>query len=233
MPSKRRKPKRSSRKQPKRKDSQLRTIVLIAAVFVLALAGVAMLVILDQGVGRADADSGEVSLDKSYGAVDAPVVVIEYSDFQCPYCKQFADGAGRRLKEDYVDQGKVRFVYRHFAFIGNESIWAAEASECANEQGRFWDYHDKLWAEQAGENQGAFGKDSLKRFAAELGLDTGQFDECFDSGRYSSRVREEISEAQRRRITSTPSLLVDGRLIPNGSSYAVLQAAVESALSNP
>jgi protein-disulfide isomerase len=219
-----------SRSQRRQKSSGLPTYVLIIGVVVVALAVVAAIVLLDRGSGGSQAQPTEESLDKSLGAEDAPVVVVEYADFQCPYCEQFASATGRQLKEDYVEQGQVRFVFRHLAFIGDESTWAAEASECANEQGRFWDYHDKLFEEQAGENQGAFGKDNLKRFAAELGLDTEQFDQCFDSGEYRSKVREEVKEAQRRRISSTPSVLVNGQLIQNGSSYQVLQAAVEAAL---
>ena len=233
MSSKRRKTNRRATKQAAQKRSQRQTLILIGAVAILAVAVVAVLVLLNQGSGSTAAAPEPVSLDKSYGAEDAPVVVVEYSDFQCPYCKRFAEGAGQQLREEYANQGKVRFVYRNFAFIGPESTWAAEAAECANEQGRFWDYHDKLFAEQSGENQGAFSKENLKRFAGELGLDTAQFDECFDSGRYESTVRDEANEAQRRRINSTPSVLVNGQLIQNGSSYQVLQAAVEAALATP
>jgi protein-disulfide isomerase len=233
MPSKRRNVKRRSRRQSARKRSGLSTYALISGVVVVAMVAVALIVILDQGANSSQAASDAVALEKSYGADDAPVVVVEYADFQCPYCQQFAVGAGRRLKEDYTDQGQVRFVFRHFAFIGDESTWAAEASECANEQDRFWDYHDKLFEEQAGENQGAFSQDNLERFAAELGLDSEQFDECLDSGKYESQVRDEFREAQQRRINSTPSILVDGQLIQNGMNYEVLQAAVEAALSSP
>jgi protein-disulfide isomerase len=129
-----------------------------------------------------------------------------------------------------VDKGQVRFVFRHLAFIGQESIWAAEASECANEQGRFWDYYDKLFEEQSGENVGTFALDNLKRFAAELGLDTSQFNQCLDSGKYLSRVQQEGAEAQRLGVRSTPAIFVNGQLIPNGSDYQVLQAAIEAAL---
>ena len=219
-----------SRSQRKQKRSGLPTYVLIVGVVVVAVAVVGALVLLDRGSGGAEIQPPEESLDKSLGAEDAPVVVVEYADFQCPYCEQFASGAARQLKEDYVEPGQVRFVFRHLAFIGDESTWAAEASECANEQGRFWDYHDKVFEEQAGENQGAFGKENLKRFAAELGLDTVQFNQCLDSGEYRSKVREEVKEAQRRRINSTPSVLVNGRLIQNGGNYQVLQGAVEAAL---
>ena len=233
MPSKRRNVKRRSRRQPAPKRSGLSTYGLIAGVVIVALVAVAVIVILEQSAGSSQVEADTVALEKSYGAEDAPVVVVEYADFQCPYCQQFAVGAEQQLKEDYADQGPVRFVFRHFAFIGDESTWAAEASECATEQGRFWDYHDKLFAEQAGENQGAFSRDNLKRFAAELGLDSAQFSECLDSGRYKSQVRDEFLEAQRRRINSTPSILVNGQLIQNGSNYQVLQAAVEAALRSP
>ena len=231
MPSKRRSTKRRSRNQAAQK-SGLPAWALIAGVVVVALIAVAALVLLDQGSSSPDDVPEAVSLEKSYGAEDAPVVIVEYADFQCPYCQQFAAGPGQQLKEDYADQGQVRFVFRHFAFIGDESQWAAEASECANEQDRFWDYHDKLFAEQSGENEGAFSKDNLKRFAAELGLDTEQFDACLDSGKYRSTVRDEIDEAQRRRINSTPSVLVNGQLIQNWNNYQALQAAIEAALAS-
>ena len=230
MSSKRRK-NRSRRSSQQGRPPRSRTYALLAAAVILAIVGVGAIILLDRGAGDSQADAGNPSSEKSLGAEDAPVVVVEYSDFQCPYCQQFATGPGQQLREEYVEQGQVRFVYRHFAFIGNESLWAAEASECANEQGRFWDYHDKLFAEQAGENQGAFSKDNLRAFAADLGLDTEQFDQCFASGRYQDQVQEDIQDAQRRRLNSTPSILVDGQYLPNGASYPVLQAAVEAALA--
>jgi protein-disulfide isomerase len=232
MPSNRRSRKRRSRNQSAGKKTGLPTYAIIAGIVVVALVAVAALALLDQGAGSSQADSDTVSMEKSYGAEDAPVVVVEYADFQCPYCRQFAEGPGQQLKADYADQGQVRFVYRHFAFIGEESIWAAEAAECANEQDRFWEYHDKLFDEQSAENQGAFSKDNLKRFAADLGLDTGQFNECLDAGRYRSVVQDEIEEAQRRRISSTPSVLVNGQLVQNWNNYQALQAAIEAALGS-
>ncbi len=129
-----------------------------------------------------------------------------------------------------MDTGKVRFAFRHFAFIGQESSWAAEASECANEQGRFWDYYDKLFEEQAGENVGAFSKENLKRFAAELGLDTEQFNQCLDSGKYQEKVRQETLEGKRAGVRGTPTLFVNGQLIERGGDYRVLSAVIESEL---
>ena len=124
----------------------------------------------------------------------------------------------------------MRFVFRHFAFIGDESRWAAEASECANEQGRFWDYYDKLFVEQSGENVGGFSRDNLKRFAADQGLNAEQFNQCLDSNKYRGKVQQETTEGQRLGVRGTPTIFVNGKLIDRGSDYRVLKAAVEAAL---
>ena len=179
MAKKRQKSKRSAKRstdqqRPKRTWMQKNGLLLAAVVAAVLVVGV--LIILDQTSKQGQDEADVVSMAKSLGQADAPVVVVEFGDFQCPYCGQFAKGAAQQIKETYVPTGQVRFVYRHLAFLGNESTWAAEASECAEDQGRFWDYHDKLFDEQRGENQGAYSKDNLKRFAAEIGLDTDRFD---------------------------------------------------------
>ena len=173
---------------------------------------------------------GEISLDKSLGDENAPVVVVEYGDFQCPACQRFFAGAVSQLKGEYVQTGKVRFVFRQFAFLGDESQWAAEASECANEQGQFWDYYNKLYQEQNGENVGIFNKDNLKRFAIDLGLDTTEFNQCLDSGRHTAKVQQETLEGQQAGVRGTPTVFVDGQYLENGGSYPVLKAAIEAAL---
>lgn len=129
-----------------------------------------------------------------------------------------------------MSTGQVRFAFRHFAFIGEESRWAAEASECANEQGGFWDYYDKLFEEQAGENVGTFSTENLKRFAADLDLDTEQFNECLDSGKYEAKVEQETAQGWQEGVRGTPTLFVNGRLIEGGGDYQVLREAIEAAL---
>ncbi|MCQ3980789.1 MAG: DsbA family protein [Anaerolineae bacterium] len=209
----------------------LKQYSLLIGIVAVAVIIVSALVILGQRSSRTpQLNPADVSLDKSAGAKDAPVVVIEYADFQCPYCKQFATGPELQLRQAYVDTGKVRFVFRNLAFIGPESLWAAEAAECANEQGRFWDYHDKLFAEQAGENEGTFSRENLTHFAAELGLDTQQFNQCLDSNKYQAKVQQEIGQAEQLGVHSTPTLFVNGQLIRNGSDYQVLQTAITTAL---
>jgi protein-disulfide isomerase len=123
-----------------------------------------------------------------------PVTIIEFSDYQPSAANCI--WRGRQIDENYVDAGKVKFVYWQFAFLGDESKWAAEASECANDQGKFWEYHDYLFDHQGGENQGAFSKENLKDFAATLELDTQAFNECMDSGKYTDIVAQDTSIAQ-------------------------------------
>lgn len=131
-----------------------------------------------------------------------------------------------------MSKGQVRFVFRQFAFVGNESRWAAEASECANEQGRFWDYYDKLFKEQDGENVGAFGKENLMRYATDLGLNAAQFNQCLDSGKYTAKVQQETTQGRQEGVRGTPTVFVNGQLIEGGADYRVLRAAIETALGN-
>jgi protein-disulfide isomerase len=125
----------------------------------------------------------------------------------------------------------VRFGYRHLAFLGPESQWAAEASECAADQDAFWEYHDKLFDSQSGENRGAFNKDNLKRFALELGLDTKTFDECLDTGKYTSIVQDETQAAQSLGLTSTPTFIINGKLVFGAQPFEAFQQYIEAAFS--
>jgi protein-disulfide isomerase len=165
------------------------------------------------------------------GPADAPVTVIEYSDFQCPACGYFAREIKPELVSRYIAAGKVRFVYRHYAFLGPESGWAAQASLCAADQGRFWDYHDKLFASQAGENRGAFRRENLKRFARELGLDGARFDPCLDSREHEREVVAQKAEAERKGVQATPTLFINDRKLEGvPRSFEALAALIEERL---
>lgn len=200
--------------------------VLIVAVFAL------FYFLNPPGVTVPDSLSNPASSDgAAWGPANAPVLVEVFSDFQCPFCAQFAVQAGQPLEEEYADTGLVRFEYKHFAFLGAESILAAEASECAAEQGQFWAYHDTLFANQRGQNQGAYSRDALKEMAAALGLDTAAFNSCLDSGRYRSLVQQQTAEAQRRGVTSTPTTYVNGQSVSGAVSYDELRGIVTAALN--
>ena len=131
-----------------------------------------------------------------------------------------------------MGEGLVRFGYLHMAFLGPESQWAAEASECAADQDAFWDYHDLLYNRQAGENGGAFNKDNLKQFAAELELDTQVFNECLDSGKYASLVQTETGLAQSLGVRGTPAFLVNGQPLVGAQPFEVFQQIIEAELGS-
>ncbi len=134
--------------------------------------------------------------------------------------------------ETYADSGQVRFEYKHFAFIGNESIKAAEASECAAEQDMFWPYHDTIFANHRGENVNAYSNTALKNFAAALGLDTAEFNSCLDSGKYTRAVRSDLDEARDREVNSTPTLFINGEKVEGAATFAQLQSMVETIVAN-
>ncbi len=125
----------------------------------------------------------------------------------------------------------MRFGYLNLAFLGEESQWAAEASECADEQGKFWEYHDKLFASQNGENQGAFAKDKLKKFAADLGLDTTKFNTCLDSGKFTSVVQQETQLANDLGVGSTPTFLVNTTPVQGAQSFDTFSQIIDKAKS--
>jgi len=164
------------------------------------------------------------------GDPDAPVTIIEFADFQCPYCGRFFAETKPQIDEQYMQSGKVRFAYFNFAFLGPESNWAAEAAECAADQDKFWEYHDKLYDSQSGENQGAFNKDNLKQFAEELGLDASAFNECLDSGKYSQLVQDESSLASSIGVRSTPTFLINGQAVVGAQPYEIFQQTIDSLL---
>jgi len=134
------------------------------------------------------------------------------------------------LEQEYIATGKVRLVYKHFPIVGPESWWAAQASECAAEQGAFWAYHGRLFASQAGENRGAFRRQRLEEFARELGLDMTAFRGCLDSGKYAAKVQEDAVEAQRRGVTGTPTFFINGQRIGGLAPYSTMKEVIESKL---
>lgn len=166
----------------------------------------------------------------SLGNPDAPVTIVEFGDFQCPFCGRFFQTTEKQIIEQYVKTGKARFVYRDFAFLGPESEWAANAAECANEQGKFWQYHDYLYNNQQGENEGAFSKDNLKSFARALGLNAQQFDSCLDGDKYTEAVRRDTEEGRGAGVSGTPGTFINGRLIQGAVPFAQFQAVIEEEL---
>lgn len=174
------------------------------------------------------------------GDPSAPITIVEYGDFQCPFCRTFYKETEAELVEEYVATGKVRFVYRSFGeFIGPESRASAEAAYCAGDQGKFWEMHDIIFENQTGENVGAFSNRRLVAFAETLGLDMDEFRTCFNGGTYASRVEQDFLDGRAAAIQATPSFVltyvVNGetrtRLLQGAQPLSQFQVEIDAALA--
>lgn len=175
-----------------------------------------------------DVTAGDLPVD---GNPSAPVVIVEWADYQCPFCGRFYEQVEKPVRDQYIKAGKVQWAYRDFAFLGQESTDAAVAARCANEQGKFWAYHDKLFDSQAGENQGAFSKDNLKKFAQQVGLNAAQFNNCLDSNKYADAVAKDTEAGRAAGVQGTPTSFVNGKIISGAQPLEVVKQAIEAALA--
>jgi protein-disulfide isomerase len=159
----------------------------------------------------------------SYGPEDATVTVVEFSDFECPYCS-LAAAAVDQAKEKYGD--RVRFVFRQFPLsFHQQAHLAAQASLAAHAQGKFWEFHDKLFA-----NQKQLGRDALEGYAKELGLDMDAFNKALDDGTYKDTVDAELALGQEVFVQGTPTMFVNGARVSNSTDAATVSAAIDAAL---
>ena len=158
----------------------------------------------------------EVGQAAMKGPAGAKVTIIEYSSFTCPYCNRV-----RPTLQQLLDNYPVRFVYKHFDRGGIDSI-AAQAAECAREQGRFWEMHDAIFERGAG--------GGLKQYALDLGLEPGAFNSCLDSGRYAQRVKDDTQEALSYGVDATPTFFVNGRKVIGALPYSSFQGIIEEEL---
>ncbi len=164
------------------------------------------------------------------GDPNAPVHVIEWGDYQCPACRTFEQRFFPTVLEQYIATGKVRWEFRDFAFIGPESRRAAEAAYCALDQGKFWEFHAALYANQTGENVGAFSDRRLEEIARVVGLDVTAFRSCLRDGTHADDVQQMVREAQSLGVRATPSFSVNGSAPFTISSLGDLTGRIEEAL---
>ncbi|KKP81257.1 MAG: Periplasmic thiol:disulfide interchange protein DsbA [Parcubacteria group bacterium GW2011_GWB1_35_5] len=170
--------------------------------------------------------------DKAPTLGSGKVELVEFSDFQCPFCQRFYNDAYKKIKETYVDTNKVKFTFRHYPLSFHQNAQkSAEASECANDQNKFWQYHDILFENSDADGNGLNVTD-LKRYAANLGLNTAQFNACLDSGEKADEVKKDFAEGQRLGVNGTPTLYVNGKPVIGAQPFSVFQEAIEEALGN-
>ena len=175
------------------------------------------------------------------GDPKAPVTLIEYADFQCPFCAKLHSETIPLLVKEYVNTSKVKMIYRHFPFLGPESPAAAEAVECAKDQGKFWSYEGAIYDTEiqdqiahpgAFENNGNLTKELFVKFAGDFKMDTAAFIDCFDSKKYAAKVEKDYKDASASgKVKSTPTVFINNQMIEGAYPYATFKQVIDAELS--
>jgi protein-disulfide isomerase len=237
--------KRQEYKQKRRKAQQRKRMTTVLAIGGVVVVIVALLAL--PSLRNAAAPIGTVipitpvahpnANGTSMGDPNAPVKIVVYEDFQCPACQNYTETTEKSIIETYVATGKAYYTFRQFPIVDSqsttkESHQAANASLCAAEQGRFWDYHDMIYANWKGENEGNLSDKRLKEFARVLGLDTEKFNSCFSANTYKDQIQADLAAGQQAQVTGTPTIFVNGQAVNPGyvPSFEDMQKAIEAAL---
>ncbi len=164
--------------------------------------------------------------DPSIGPADAAITIVEFSDFECPYCRKWHDEVYPRLMEAFA--GQVRLVYRDFPLssIHNNAAAAAQSADCANEQGAYWEYQDKLFSMERG-----LSSEAYQGYAQDLGLDTSKFNECLQDEKYKDEVDADFEFAARLGVRSTPTFFINGIALVGAQPFEVFQQVIEKELA--
>lgn len=174
--------------------------------------------------------------DAILGKPEAPVSIVEFEDFQCPFCAQYFEEVEPQIRSQYVETGKAKVVFRHLAFLGPESVAAAAASECAKDQGKFWEYHDALFGAELVDGQE--GNGNLKRslfmqLAKDTKLNEKDFAACIDGKKYDSYVTAQTEEAGKKYgVNSTPTVFVNDQKVEGAYPFASFQQIIDGILKN-
>ena len=171
------------------------------------------------------------------GNISAPVTIIEFGDFQCPFCDRFAKDTEPQINRTYIQTGKVNMAFKHFTIYGPDSITAAIASQCASDQGKFWNFYEMLYKNQGAVNSGWASKDNLKKFASQIaGLDTQKFNSCLDSGKYMSLVQNDLTSATSLGFQGTPAFIIErsdgsnAEILPGAYPFASFAAMIDKKI---
>jgi protein-disulfide isomerase len=172
------------------------------------------------------------------GNSNAEITLIEFGDYQCHFCNVYYQNTEHEILEKYVMTGKVNVIFKDYTIIGQDSLRAAHAAHCASEQGKFWEYHDTLYNNWGGENNGWAGSENILRFAEEVGLNMNEFVECNVDKRYEQQIAASNTDAQKLGITGTPAFYVISansqqvQTISGAQPYEVFEKVFNSMLEN-
>lgn len=167
------------------------------------------------------------------GSESAPITIIEFGDYQCEQCYKWYHNTKDSIVQNYIETGKANLIFVDLAILGRDSPKAAAATYCAEEQGKYWEYHDLLYTHQEGVNSGWANSERLKAFAFDLKLDQELFDSCVDSGKFAKRVQFNTNEAKKQGATGTPTFIIvnsEGKQqkIGGAQPYSVFQKVLDS-----
>lgn len=167
------------------------------------------------------------------GDPDAPVTIVDFSDFQCPYSRRHSEQTVPQIVENYVETGQVRYVFKDFPLysIHPQAQKAAEAAECAGQQEQYWSMHARVFQGQDEWRQETDPVPALKGYAAELGLDTDQFNACLDSDQFAAEVQADVAEGEAVGVNSTPSFFINGRPLSGALPFSEFQRIIEEELA--
>ena len=173
--------------------------------------------------------------DPMLGSPDAKVLIIEFGDYQCPSCRMFWKDIEPRLKKEYIDTGKVKLVFRDFPLMQShpEALLAAMAVNCAGDQQKYWEYHDKVFREQynKGDDVIRLKPADLKRWAKDIKLDPAMFDQCLDSEKYKSEVLKDEADGQAAGVQGTPTFFINGRVMGGAQEYPEYKNLIDELLT--
>lgn len=166
------------------------------------------------------------------GDKNAKVKIVEFADFRCPFCERYWTQTEPQIIKDYVNSGKVAIAFRQWAFLGDASVVAANAAECANDQGKFWDFHDYLYKNQPPESDTSmFNTDTLTTAAVNLGLNGDTFRSCLNNRADQAKVQTDFTDGQKAGVTGTPAFFINGTPLVGAQPYSAFKAAIDAALA--
>ena len=190
--------------------------------------------------GTANIPSGpeviaDVSVDDDVvmGNPNAKVAIIEFSDYQCPFCRVFWRDTLSQIKKEYIDTGKVKFVYRDFPLAFHPmAVVSAQAAECAGDQEKYWEMQDKIFREQEKLGQGtvSYSVENLKKWATEVGLNQNLFNQCLDSEKYKNEVEKDFNDGSAAGVSGTPTTYVNGRKLVGAQPFSAFKAVIDEEL---
>jgi len=212
----------------------------VAVVVIIAIIGV-------YGFLQSDSKTMNLDMGRTHGSIstamgspilgnpDAPITIVEFGDYQCHQCYNWYTNTKPAIVENFIDTAKVNLVFVDLAFLGRDSPIAAQASYCAEEQGKYWEYHDLLYTSQEEIDSGWANKERLKAFAFSLELDSQLFDSCLDSGKYQKRVTENFNEAKKQGASGTPTFFIIGpdnqqEKLVGAQPYSVFKNVIDSMI---